>query len=893
MRWLRKSRLRFRSLFHRSRAERDLDDELHDYLEREIEREIASGASFEQAKRHALSSLCGTERLKEECRDARKVRWLEDTLTDLRFAFRAFRKAPAFTLTVIAALAFCIGLNAAIFSVVDTVLFRPLIFPNQDRLVSATEGVPTLGFPVMPFSCSDYLFVAANNRSFAFTGTYRTQEYEIAGAGQPRRIGGARLSASMFQVLGIWPAIGRAFTMQEDEHSVHVVVLNDGFARSLFGTPQRALGRTILLNRVPYQVIGVMPRSFSFPIHGSRFNGDPAELFVPVSWSNEDRQQNVSNFDYSMIGHLKPNVTVQQANAEVWGLIHRLAQNYPTRIKQMFQHIPNFSLEAHVVPFRAEFTGNVQRPLLLLLAAVGIVLLIGCSDVANLMFSRMVGRQREFALRTALGAGLGRLTRQTLAEGLLLSVAGGAIGFCLALWAMPLLIHLAPDSLPRLGEVSLNWRVTAFVVAVTLTTPLLVCLAPFLGAVCCSLADQLRGEGRTTTQGKRERRIMSASVVFQFGLAFLLLTTAGLLLRSFIHASETKPGFQPDNLVTARIALPGTTYKTPVQIKDVFTRLLASLSTLPGVRQVGAISDLPMESTANSVFSVEGRGSDSARADTLFCIGDALSVLRVSLLQGRMLHPGDYTGRPRVVVISQGLSTQLWPHENPIGRHIKFGVDDPINDQPWLTVIGVVADVKSKLTSTGPRAAAFTTPQDWVNEMEVLVRTSTNPLSLATAIRQDVRQIDPNLPVGSIKTVDQILDESLSPERFRTWLIGSFALAAMLLATLGVAGLLAYNATQRMREFGVRIALGANRRNLLGLVFRYCLQLSSTGVLIGLIASLVATRTLSALLYETSPFDPATFLAVSVILTLVALSAALIPAWRVIHVNPVTALRAE
>jgi predicted permease len=865
---------------------------LHDYLEREVERQMSAGAAPEEARRLALSSLRGTERLKEECRDAREVRWLEDTLADLRFALRAFRKAPAFTITVIATLAFCIGLNAAIFSVVDTVLFRPLIFPNQDRLVSATEGVPNLGFPVTPFSCPDYLFVAANSRSFASTGTHRTQEYEIAGAGQPRRVGGARFTASMFQVLGIWPAIGRAFTAQEDEHSVQVVVLNDGFARSLFGTPQQALRRTVLLNRVPYQVIGVMPRSFSFPIRGSRFNGDPAELFVPVSWNNEDRQQNISNYDYSMIGRLKPNVTVQQANAEVRGLIQRLAQNYPTRIKQMLQHIPNFALEAHVIPLRAEFTGDVQRPLLLLLAAVGIVLLIGCSDIANLMFSRMVGRQREFALRTALGAGLGRLTRQTLAEGLLLSLAGGAIGLCLALWAMPLLIHLAPDSLPRLGEVSVNWRVTAFVVAVTLTTPLFFCLAPFLGTVRSSLADQIRGD-RTTTQGKRDRRIMSASVVFQFSLAFLLLTMAGLLLRSFVHASDTNPGFQPDNLVSVRIALPGNTYKTPARIKSVFTRLLASLSTLPGVRQVGAISDLPMGSTANSVFSVEGRGSDSARADTLFCIGDALSALRVPLLQGRVLQPGDYAGTPRVVVISQGLATQLWPHENPIGRHIKFGVDDPLNDQPWLTVIGVVADVKSKLTNTGPRAAVFTTPQDWVNEMDVLVRTSANPLSLATAIRQDVRRIDPNLPVGSIKTVDQILDESLSPERFRTWLLGSFALAAMLLATLGIAGLLAYHATQRVQEFGVRIALGANRANLLGLVFRHCLRLSSTGVFIGLIASLVATRFLSALLYKTSPFDPATFLAASAILTLVGLGAALIPAWRVIHVNPVTAMRAE
>jgi hypothetical protein len=296
MRWLRKWSLRFQSLFDRSRVENDLEDELRDYIDREIGREIAAGATREEARRRALSSLSGTERLKEECRDARGVRWLEDTLGDVRFAVRTLRKAPVFTVTVIAALAFCIGVNTAIFSVVDTVLFRPLPFHDQERLVAVTEGVPGLGFPVMPFSCPDYLFVASNNRSFAATGTYRTQSYEISGAGPPRRLTGARITASLFQVLVVSPAHGRAFTHEEDEHSKRVAVLAYGFAQSAFGGPGRALGRTILLDRIPYTVIGIMPRSFSFPIGGSRFNDHPADVFVPVSWTNDDRQQNVSGF---------------------------------------------------------------------------------------------------------------------------------------------------------------------------------------------------------------------------------------------------------------------------------------------------------------------------------------------------------------------------------------------------------------------------------------------------------------------------------------------------------------------------------------------------------------------------------------------------------------------
>ncbi|MGH9629922.1 MAG: ABC transporter permease, partial [Bryobacteraceae bacterium] len=645
MRRLRNLRLRFESVFNRSRVERDLEDELRDYLDRELERAMAAGSSPEEAKTHALSSLHGVERMKEECRDARGVRWLEDPLSDIRFAIRTLRRAPVFTVTVIAALAFCIGLNTAIFSVVDTVLFRPLPFPDQEHLVAVTEGVPGLGFPVLPFSPPDYVFVAANNQSFASTGIYRNQSYEISGVDRPQRVSGARVSASLFQVLGVSPAAGRAFTQAEDEHAMRVAVLSGGFAQSAFGTPERALGRTVLLNRIPYAVIGVMPRSFSFPIRGSRFNGNPADVFVPVSWSNDDRQQNVSNFDYSMVARLKPNVTIQQASMEMKGLLKRIVEEYPPKIKEALQNNRDFSLESQIVPFREEFTGDVRRPLLLLLAAVGVVLLIGCTDVANLMFSRMVGRQREFALRTALGATGWRLARQTITEGLVLSVAGGAAAFCIAFWALPVLIRFAPDNLPRLTEIGLNWRVAAFVAAITLSTPLVFCLGPLGNIFRSALMNQLRGEGRTATQGRHQRLVMSAGVVSQFSLAFVLLATAGLLTRSLIKASAADPGFRPEHVISAQIALPESVYKTRAQVTGFFDRLLSRLSTLPGVRQTGAISDVPTGSTANVVISIEGR-RDSERVDMLFCQGNALESLRVRLLRGRMLRPEDQIGKP-------------------------------------------------------------------------------------------------------------------------------------------------------------------------------------------------------------------------------------------------------
>ncbi len=893
MRFLRRVHLFFRSLFFWSKLESDLSDEFRDFIEREMERQIALGASPVEARRLALASLEGVERVKEECREARGAHCLQTALSDLQFALRTLRRTPAFTVTFVAALAFCIGLNAAIFSIVDTVLFRPLPFPQQDRLVSLTEGVPSLGYPVMPFAPADYLFVSGSSRSFASTGVCRNREYEIGGAGEPRRMEGARVSASLFRVLGVQPAVGRLFTDGENDGSARLAVLSDGFARSSFGTPQDARGRTILLDRIPYTVIGVMPASFSFPIRGSRFNGEPAQIFVPVSWDNEDRKQTVSNFDYSTIARLRPDVTVGEARAEVQSLIKRLAGNYPLPVKQMLQHLPKFSLEAQVIPFREEFTKNVQRPLILLFAAVGIVLLIGCADLANLMFTRMAARRREFALRAALGAGFGRLMRQTFTEGLLLSTVGGAAGLCIAYWTLPLLIHFAPNTLPRANEVGLNWRMTAFVAAVTLLTPLVFCLIPYVETMRTIASTQLRGEGRTSTQGKRERLLMSGAIVVQFSLAFVLLTTAGLLLRSFVKANETDPGFEPDHVLTMQITLPNAAYKTTAQIRAVFARLLARTTALPGVRQAAAISDLPMSSTSNVILTAEGHTRHTERADTLFCLGSVLHVLNAHLLEGRVLQPADYIGKQRVAVISSGLAKRMWPGENPIGRHLKFGVDDPLNDQPWLTVVGVVADVKAQLTSKSPRLVVFTTPPDWMNAMYVLVRTSGNAPSLATALRRQVTQVDPDLAAGRIETLDDILGQSLSAERFRTWLLTCFAVAATLLAALGIGALLAYTTAQRMWEFGVRVALGAKPGDLLGLVLRHCLRLSGTGITLGLIASVFVARTISALLYDTSPLDPATFAAVSFGLILFALLASVLPIWRVIHMNSVTSLRAE
>ena len=433
----------------------------------------------------------------------------------------------------------------------------------------------------------------------------------------------------------------------------------------------------------------------------------------------------------------------------------------------------------------------------------------------------------------------------------------------------------------------------AFVVVVTLATPLVFCLGPLANTFRSTVVDQLRGQGRTTTQGKHQRLMMSAAVVTQFSLAFLLLTTAGLLTRSLLKATEANPGFRPEHVISAQLTLPSAVYKAPDQIAGFFDRLLSRLSALPGVRQTGAISDLPTGSTSNVIISIEGRAGAAERVDMLFCRGNALEALRVSLLRGRLLRPEDQLGRQHAVVISEAVAKRAWPHDDPIGRRIRFGIDVPNNDEPWLTVVGVVADVKARLNSDAPRSLLFTTLPDWVNQMDVVVRTSGDPLLLAGAIRREINRLDPSLPVGKFETLDQVLEQSLSAERFRTGLLICFAIAALLLAMVGIAGLLAYTTAQRTHEFGVRLALGADRRALLRLVLAHCLRLSGTGIGVGLLASVFVTRALAGLLYETSPHDPGIFAAVPSILTVIAVGGSMFPAWRAIHTDPIMALRAE
>jgi putative ABC transport system permease protein len=718
------------------------------------------------------------------------------------------------------ALGLCIGANTAIFTIVNTILFRPLDFPQQEQLIYAGEGLPKLGYPEVSFSCPDYLFVASHSRSFQSTAVYQTRLYELSGIDRPERVYAARVTASLFSVLGVTPAVGRAFTQAETDHFNQVAVVTDGFSNRIFGGSKAAVRQTIYLERKPYRVIGVMPPRFSFPLRGLKFNSDSADVFVPAAWTKDERQSYGENYDHDFIGRLRSGVTAAQAGTEMRSLLNGLQALYPPELR----NLESFQLSIHVAPFRDVITGAVKQPLLILWGAVVLVLLIGCADVANLMLSRTVTRQREFAVRVALGAGPGRLMRQMFAEGLVLAAAGGAAGFLLAFWALPLLLRFAPDSLPRLHEIGLDWRVLGFVAATTLATPLVFCLAPAIDVAKAAIADRLREGARTGTQSKRQRRFMSTAVVTQFVLAFVLLSGAGLLARSFVRASESDPGFKPDHVLSVGISLPSTAYRKPENVAGFYREILERASVLPGVLDAGDISELPMNRTGNSVYTVEGRQTKE-NSFRFYVSGNAMRLLRLPLLSGRYIDARDGLNAPPVVVISESIAKTNWPGQDPIGRRVKFGIE--ASPAPWMTVVGVVKDVRDSLASTAPRSLMFLSAvaqeqifHSSVRNRRILMRTSQDPELLSNAIRQQIHQLDPALPLQQVQTLSQWLGKSLEPERFRTFLLAVFAGTALLLATLGIGGLLAYNVAQRRKEFGVRIALGASQRDLASAVLK-------------------------------------------------------------------------
>ena len=828
---------------------------------------------------------------------------MQSIVHDVREGLRLLRRAPLFSALVVITLALAIGANATIFNVVNAVLLRALPYPDPSRLVLLYEGTASSAHP-FGFSAPDFVAFRDGTRSFTNVAAFRSTEYELSGLDQPERVPAARISAPLFDVLGVPLALGRPFTDKEDAGRQPVVILSDGLWRRKFGSDPSVVGRAISLDRQAFTVVGVTPRGFTFPARGPVLNNIPADLYVPISFSDTELRGFGSMFNNTVVGRLRPGVSLVQAAAEAREIARRVvAEVYPAQLREM-----GFSVTMTATAFRDEVVGTISRILYVLMAAVIVVLLIATADIAGLMLTRAAAREREMAVRAALGADRSRLIRMMLIESSVLAAIGGLVGLCLAWGGSRAFLTASPIELPRVTEISFDGRVVLFTLLVTVASAFLCGIVPAWESSRRDASPALKeGGGRTGTASVRQRRIFGALVVAQFACAIVLMTSGGLLIRSFVRLLDTNPGFQQDNVVTLATSLPTSTYTNGADVRAFYGRLLDRVRQLPGVTAVGASTDLPLSIRERRMFTIETPPAASSDLSHLIAqdwvLGGYFDALNIRLLSGRHLSDQDTTTSEPVAVVNETLARRFWPDEDPVGRRIAWG--GARTHGQWMRIVGVVADVK-QAGLTSPTEAQTWTP--WAQlpdgalgdtvigafrSLKLIVRTTVPPTTLVSSIRSEVRAIDPLLPVTNVRTLDEVVSTSTASQRFNAAVLGGFAGAALLLAAVGVAGVLAISVSRRTAEIGVRLALGARSGDVLTMVLRQGLSLVLLGLVIGLPCAFVAARLLSALLFGVGSHDAATFAGATGILLLVALAACAIPAIRASRINPLAALRID
>jgi len=819
--------------------------------------------------------------------------------SDVRYALRNLRRNPGFTVVAVVALAIGIGANTAVFSIVNGVLIQALPYKDPDSLVTMFEKVPGAPVDKFPFSAPDFEIVRAAARSFSGMGAYRNATYELSGVAEPRRLVGTRMSPELFAVLGVSPAVGRALTPEDDRANAKVALITNSLWTSAFGREPAIAGRTIVLDRQAYTIVGVMPEQFEFPPRGGQNNAEPASVFLPIAFSPFERANFGGMYNNSVVARLKPGVTVSQARAELVSLTPALVERYPP-----FLHSMAAELLLPVGPFAEEVVGASRRLLLVLMGAVGMVLLIGCADVANLMLTRTGSRQRELAVRSALGASPARVVRQLLTEGFVLALIGGTAGVLLAYWTMQALLAFAGETLPRAESIGFDRRVVAFGVVLALATPLVFGVAPALRAALRSTFDALKDGGRGGTPSHARHRLLGSLVVAQFALALMLSVGAGLLVRSFMRLLSTDPGFRPDHVVTASVTLPSGRYGTAAEVKGFYRQAVEAIRAIPGVAAAAASTDQPLHVQERRTFSADASARQMPMLGRVIAAtwtdGDYFEALGIPLKRGRWFTDGDGRTGGRVVILSEMLARQIWADQDPIGRQIKWGVDG--SRAPWMTVVGVVGDVKQGAlgTETLPQTyePIFQQPDavqtlDFYRQVNIVTRSGRDSSAVLGDVRSALQRLDPALPVSDARTVAAVVSDSLKPQRFGMTVVGLFALVALGLAAIGIYGVLANVVSQQTHEIGVRMALGASGAAVMWTVLRRALVLMATGVAIGTAGALALTRVMACLLYEIRPTDGATFAGAAVLLAVLAVVASLIPAWRATRVDPLIALRAE
>ena len=800
-------------------------------------------------------------------------------LHDVRVAARSLGKTPGFTAVVILTLALGIGANAAIFSVLNAVILRPLPYPSSDRIMTLWTNNDVQGWPEDVSGFPNFSDWRAQNTTFvemaAFTGATRA----ITGSGEPEQLRGAVVFPTFFTVRGVSPARGRALTMEDFDADRRVVVLSDDLWRRRFGADPRILGTTIQLGGVPHEVVGVMPDRFSFPSRGTEF-------WIPFAKAvtNDPR----GNFWLQVIGRLEPGVTVERASAELSTIAARLEKEYPAT---------NEKLGVTIIPLHENTVGDVRPALLLLMGAVGFVLLIACANVANLLLARGATRAREIAVRAALGAGRGRIVRELLTESITLAIAGGALGLLLAKWGVDLLVALGPDALPRMHEVTVDGTMMVFTLLASLVTALLFGLPPALRASSVDLSETMKQGTRSMSAARGGARVRRALVVSEIALALMLLIGAGLLVASFRRLSSVDAGFSGDGLLTARINLPQGKFPQPALARAFYADLLERARALPGVQSAAYTTSLPLSSLVNgSLIQIDGRPPmpdlDQKEVRRSIISPEYFSTLGIRLLAGRAFTAQDRGDTTNVVIVNETMKTLHFLGEDPVGRRMRWGcVSDGC---PWMTVVGVVNDTKQDGLDEFVRPEVYTSYlQQPRLAFSIALRTGGDPAALAPLLRTTLRALDPDVPLSGVATMEQLTAESVATRRFNTLLLAIFSSLALVLAIVGIYGVMSYSVSQRRQEVGIRMALGAHASQVVRLVLREAMTLAGIGIAIGVAISIAVTRLLGTLLFEVSATDVTTFTVTAAILASVALAASYIPARRAAGVDPLVALRSE
>jgi predicted permease len=822
------------------------------------------------------------------------------SLQDVRYGWRMLVKKPTFTIVAVLMLALGLGANTAIFSIVNAVLLRPLPYPDPDRLVRIFFNEPGVGLRDVRFSKPELDDLQTRSGVFEDVTPIFEGSEDVTGAGQPERVEGVNGSFSYFSMLGVTPQIGRLFGPQDYVPGFAAeAVISDGLWRRAYGADPHVVGRTIRLDNDPLTIIGVLPRGFRHP--GPTTSGD-AEVFGAGGFSGDPFPPPMrgTRILVSGIGRLKPGLTLAQARVRLTAMAAQLRHDFPTDYPPQ----PQWTIE--IQPLQETLVGKVRPMLLVLLGAVILIIFIVSLNIANLLLARASGRQQEMAMRSALGASRSRMVRQMLTESMLLSLIGGAAGIATAVGTLGFILRFVPSNIPRLNEVRIDWVVLAFALLISILTGLMFGLAPALHSAKGALSSAIREGGRGSGYSTKTGRLRDALIVSELAFAVILMVGAGLLLRTLRGLLQENPGFNPTQVVTANIQLPNPNESEADPYLDIPRRaifdreLLRRMKAIPGVELAAITSALPTTNTnPNAVggvaiegFAIEDRPVESSQdlsAERIRISSDYFKVLQTMLLRGRSFTEGDDGGKPLVAIIDESTARKYWSTQDPLGRRVRFARD---HSKPWATIVGIVKDIKSDgLDIDGVPHAYVSTYQDNSKRLSVVLRTSLPATQLEPQIRHEIQSIDPNLPVFSVSSMNDVLDRSLASRRFSADLVGGFAGLAVLLASIGIYGLLAYIVGQRSREIGIRMALGARRDDILRMFLRKGVALASMGIVAGVAFSASTASMMASLLYGVRPHDPAVFLIVPLLLLAVAALASYLPARRATKVNPMIALR--